>query len=142
MRVFCIRYFSFFAVLLSASVALSAEEPSPGGLKTIQVTEGYKIILPEGAKIEQTGSQIKVQDPTEYLLHKIPVLEERLTKIEQNQEQLKKQLSILEEIINFLDAPPMELLDQLKKQQEVLRQELELLKVRDGELLSDGELAP
>ncbi len=68
----------------------------PVGMEMIEVTGGYKLLVPKGAKIQKVGSQIVVENQQEYLSRRLEEHEERFKKIEELVEGLKKQIEELQ----------------------------------------------
>lgn len=85
-------YSPFIVLFLISSIshAETTDNPSSIEMETIQVSNGYQMVVPKGAKVEQVGGQIKVQDPVDFLIQQFNLLEARVKAIEEKQEELKK----------------------------------------------------
>ncbi len=130
-----LKIFIFISMFLWAvNMALAQKEPQPKdsdvpqGMEAIKVTEGYRLIIPEGAKIKRIGGQIIVEDSREYEVRKFQDLESRLTKMDQNQEEFKKIYEGTKESTSAKLNDMSVQLFQLEKNQEELRQEVKDLK--------------
>ncbi len=97
------------------------------GMTTIHVTNGHQITVPEGLKVEKVGAQIRMQDPTEFVMEKLQVVEERLVALEKKQDELEADLTILQEVISSM-GKWYDLTTQIKKKQEQSQAELMSLK--------------
>ncbi len=95
-RVILIGFFVGISALTAFSVAGAQqgsspmEADAPEGMETIHVTEGYKVIVPEGTKVRKIGGQIIVDDPDEGMLVRIRKMENRLAELEKTLSALKE----------------------------------------------------
>ena len=124
----CFYFFLLVLIASSAPVVCAQEKFEKKSLgeeatETIQVSDGYQLIVPKGSKVEQVGSQVKVEDPTEYLLKKMTDIEARLQKIEANQEELEREIQVLQTAPK--DSPVLlELLSKMQQEQEDSKKEI------------------
>ena len=119
--VFCAVSDQAFAEMGSATPKAGTQ--TKNGMTTVQITDGYKVVVPEGLKVEKIDGQIKMQDPTEFLVGKLQTLEEQLKKIDATQSDLKMQMDILESVIASL-GKLYDSFGQLRRRQEQFRGEL------------------
>ena len=70
---------------------------SSNGMDTIQVSDGYKMIVPQGMKVKMEGGQVKVEDPTEYIVRRLQSLEDEINQLMVNQSQCNELVSKLTE---------------------------------------------
>ena len=89
----------------------------PEGMEVIQVTGGYKLIVPKGAKIKKIGAQIIVEGTREYMSRRFTDMENRLAKLEKAQDDLKTAVTADQETWS---RRLQELEDHLGKLQQVL----------------------
>ena len=93
----------------------------PEGMEVIHVTNGYRLIVPEGAKTRRIGAQIIVEGTKEYMSRRLHDMENRLTTLEKSQEDFKKTT------LTKLNDMEVRLL-QLEKIQDELKKEIKNLK--------------
>jgi hypothetical protein len=88
--------------LLFFTVAVFAQNNLviPKGMEAIQVGGSAKVIVPKGALTRYVGSQLIVEGTKEYVARKVEEVEERLTKLEANQELLLKEVQSLKVALN------------------------------------------
>ena len=91
------KLFFIFVVLFITSAAFAQFEAAKDnetseGMEFIQVSDGHKVIVPKGVKIQKNGSHLTVEDPTSYIIDKLIIINERLDKLEENLDALKKQV--------------------------------------------------
>jgi hypothetical protein len=68
---------------------------APLGMEAVQVTPGYKLLVPQGAKIRRVGAQIIVEEDQEYFSR-------RFYELSQEIEDLKDQIKALQDQVNEL----------------------------------------
>jgi predicted nucleic acid-binding Zn-ribbon protein len=61
-------------------------------MEVIQISPGYVIQVPVGAKVENINGQIKVENPTEFLTRKFKNMEESFKTLEENQKDMGTRL--------------------------------------------------
>lgn len=96
-------FFVFFCVLaLSLNVfAQQDQDPVaqggdvPEGMEVIQVTGGYRLIVPQGAKTRRVGAQIIVEGDKEYYSRRFYELSQEITDLRTQVEELKRQVGEL-----------------------------------------------
>lgn len=139
------------AILMVAGIALAQQdhddnEDVPDGMEVIQVSDGYRMIVLKGAKVEQVGAQIKVEDPGVYFMKKLRVIEDQIKEIEEKQNNFiekfklggndegqiidkidEKIEDVKEDIFSDLDKLQSSL-DNLEKKQSYLQNEVSSLK--------------
>lgn len=93
----------FFALVLVPVLVFAQQEPSvsaqggdvPEGMEVVQVTGGYRLIVPEGAKTRRVGAQIIVEGDKEYYSRRFHELSQEIAGLKAQIEQLKEQMSEL-----------------------------------------------
>lgn len=96
-------FFVFFCVLtLSLNVfAQQDQDPVaqggdvPEGMEVIQVTGGYRLIVPQGAKTRRVGAQIIVEGDKEYYSRRFYELSQEIADLRTQVEELKRQVGEL-----------------------------------------------
>jgi len=98
-RISALCFFSFvlFSPIVFAQNQKTSEEGTgiPVGMESIQVSGGYRLLVPQGAKIRRVGAQIIVEDDREYNSR-------RFYEISQSVEDLKTQLKQLQDDVKTL----------------------------------------
>jgi hypothetical protein len=75
----------------------------PEGMEAIAIGNGGgQFIVPKGAKIKRVGPQIIVEDTNEYMARMVQEMTERLSLMEQNQEELKQEIETLKKSVEEL----------------------------------------
>jgi hypothetical protein len=92
---------------LSSAIIVSAQGNNdpiiPEGMEAIPIGGGGgQLIVPKGAKTRQVGAQIIVEGTKEYMSRMVFEMDQRLTKIEKSQEDLKKEVATLKDVIEKL----------------------------------------
>ncbi|MDD5466056.1 MAG: hypothetical protein PHP73_06955 [Candidatus Omnitrophica bacterium] len=70
------------------------QEP-PSGMEIVTVGNGQQLVLPKGTKMRKIGAQLIIEDNAEYVAERIWNLEKRVKKLEETNEELKKQVQEL-----------------------------------------------
>lgn len=95
----------FISVLMLSFSALSVQAQStfnreiPEGMEAVRIGGSAWLIVPQGAKTRKVGAQIIVEGSKEYMSRRFLEMDERLKKIEKNQEALQKELAALQDLI-------------------------------------------
>jgi len=105
---FCLTFFSLPA-FAQDKVVKETGDNIPVGMESVQVTGGYQLLIPQGAKIRRIGAQIIVEDDREYLSR-------RFYEISQDVEALKTQVKQLQDDMSALKGK-IHTLEQEKPQQ-------------------------
>jgi len=93
-------------ILVFSATAIAAEKDKekeiPPGMEIVSAGDGHEMMVPEGTKIRKEGSVLIVENIGEYVarrlrniqeqIMKMAELEERILKIEANEEALKKEV--------------------------------------------------
>lgn len=116
---------SFCAVV--AALAQNNNAPQvPEGMEVIQIGGSGQLIVPKGAKTRKVGAQIIVEGTKEYMSRRFEEMEERFAKIEEAQDELKKQVkAIQDKKIEEHLAQIENALAELKKQMEGLQEKID-----------------
>ena len=77
----------------------------PQGMEAITVGGSGKVVVPKGAKAKKIGAQVIVEGTKEFMARKFDEMEQRFAKIEADQENLKKQLEVLQAKVNNAPQP-------------------------------------
>ena len=92
---------SFFILILTLafSAALIAAEDKnkevPPGMELVLVKDNYKLLVPEGAKIRKEGAVFILENIDEYVARRFHDMEERIVRIEAEEDGLKKEIERL-----------------------------------------------
>ncbi len=93
-----IRVF-LFCCFLSSSFSWAQDQAAqesgpnvPVGMQVVQVTGGYRLLVPQGAKIRRVGAQVIVEDDKEYFSR-------RFYELSQEIEDLKSQIKQLQDLV-------------------------------------------
>ena len=113
-----------FLFLLTSSVCFAFEDelnPPEGisndvpiGMEAIQVTSGYRIIAPEGAKVRKVGAQIIVEGDQEYSSRRFYELTQEIKNLKESLSTLKNQV----EALNQIAEDQKKIVDQVPETQE------------------------
>ena len=106
MKVFIAIFIFFFSAIIVFAQSNNSQK-IPEGMEVIKIGGGGgQLIVPKGAKTRQVGAQIIVEGTKEYMSRMIYEMGERLTKIEKSQEDLKKEVETLKDIIKEMQKNP------------------------------------
>ncbi|MFA6378263.1 MAG: hypothetical protein WCX16_00595 [Candidatus Omnitrophota bacterium] len=100
--IFKVKILFFFCFILFSSPLCAQDQAPTGsggvpvGMENIQVTPGFQMLVPQGAKIRRVGAQIIVEDDKEYFSR-------RLYESSQDIEDLKDQCKQLQDRVNQLE---------------------------------------
>ena len=94
-----ILIFIFFVLVMSAYAQSTFNREIPQGMEAVQIGGSGWLIVPQGAKTRRVGAQIIVEGSKEYMSRRFFEMNERLEKIEKNQEALQKELAALKDLI-------------------------------------------
>ena len=89
--------FSISAISAYGQSAFNREVPQ--GMEAVQIGGSGWLIVPKGAKTRKVGAQIIVEGSKEYMSRRFFEVEERLGKIEKNQDDIKKELDVLKDLV-------------------------------------------
>ena len=88
----------FVSILGFQARSAGAAEPAvPAGMQAVQVTGGYRIVVPEGAKITRVGAQIIVEPDKEYFSRRIYELSQEIAELKEQIKILQDQVAELKE---------------------------------------------
>lgn len=95
---------SIIAVLFCSSFVFAQQDPSanvqggdvPEGMEVVNVTGGYRLIVPEGAKTRRVGAQIIVEGDKEYYSRRFHELAQEIADLKAQLEKLQQQVSALQ----------------------------------------------
>ncbi|HTY45950.1 MAG TPA: hypothetical protein VMD52_08180 [Patescibacteria group bacterium] len=71
------------------------EQAAPDGMEYIQVSNGYKILVPKGMKLIPVGSYERVEKLDTYVARRFEEMDKRLKEIETGQAQMQGELAQL-----------------------------------------------
>ncbi len=91
-----------FAQQDQASVAQGGDVPE--GMEVIQVTGGYRLIVPQGAKTRRVGAQIIVEGDKEYYSRRFHELSQEIIDLRAQIEELKRQVDDLKKSVQEMKA--------------------------------------
>ena len=92
-----------FLFLISGAIAEDNTKAVevPDGMEVVPIGGGgSQLVVPKGAKIRKVGAQIIVEGTKEYMSRMVSTLEERITKLEESQATLKKEVEVLKSKLN------------------------------------------
>ncbi len=105
---FCLWFFAFLLfsmpVFAQDQVTTTADDASiPVGMESVQVSGGYRLLIPQGAKIRRVGAQIIVEDDREYLSRRFYEISQDVENLRSQVKQLQDDMSMLKEKIKTLE---------------------------------------
>jgi DNA-binding response OmpR family regulator len=95
----------FFLVLFSAFPAAAQQEDKkeiPPGMEVLKVGNTV-ILIPQGTKVTDKGSQLVLEPPEYFWSRRVKDMEEEISRIKDNQEELKKDIQELKQARNLTD---------------------------------------
>jgi DNA-binding response OmpR family regulator len=94
----------FFFITLFSTFPLSAQQEDQGevppGMQVLKVGNTV-ILIPEGTKITDKGSQIVLEPPEQFWSRRVKDMEEEISRIREDQQKLKKDVQELKQIFNL-----------------------------------------
>jgi hypothetical protein len=87
--------FSFLFFTLPVIAQENKEEQPPAGMEYLQITEGYRVLVPKGTQMIKTGAAVAPERIDAYAARKFQETEGRLKNIEDELFQLKGQIEQL-----------------------------------------------
>jgi hypothetical protein len=113
-----------FSVVLVVCVVAQEEDnkvtPSgdtpPAGMEYLQITDGYRVLVPKGTKLIKVGSSVVPEGIRAFTARRLLELEERIIALEKNEGELKQKCDRLQQLVNDLtqqvstlkNTPPLE----------------------------------
>ncbi len=122
-----IQLVPFFFLLVSSlcfgfdedqNVQAVKDEDIPAGMEAVQVTPGYRMIVPEGAKTRRVGAQIIVEGDKEYYSRRFHEISQDIEGLQNSINTLTGQVEVLKDETKEQKQFIGNLTDQLKEQQE------------------------
>ncbi len=102
-----IIFICMFCILTMSAYAQSTlNREIPEGMEAVQIGGSGWLIVPQGAKTRKVGAQIIVEGSKEYMSRRFFEMDERFEKIEKNQEDLKKEIGALKDLIAGMQKKP------------------------------------
>ena len=106
----------FFFCFIFFSLPLFAQEPVAGkgndgvpvGMESIQVTGGYRLLVPQGAKIRHIGAQILVEDDKEYFSRRFYEISQEVEDLKNQVKQLQNDITMLKEKTQALEQEKLQ----------------------------------
>lgn len=103
LKIFICFFFLISSVCLGFEDDLNPPETIlsdvPVGMEAIQITNGYRIIAPEGAKIKRVGAQIIVEGDKEYYSRRFHELTQEIKSLKESSSVLKNQIETLNQTV-------------------------------------------
>ena len=102
----------FISIFIFSILTISAHGQSifnrevPEGMEAVRIGGSGWLIVPQGAKTRRVGAQIIVEGSKEYMSRRFFEIEERLGKIEKTQDDLKKDLDALKDLMARMQRNP------------------------------------
>jgi len=91
-------FFVLIFILAFSAELIAAEDKDkevPVGMELVLVKDNYKLLVPKGAKIRKDGAVFIVENIDEYVARRFYDMEERIIRIEAEEEGLKKEVDCL-----------------------------------------------
>ena len=101
-----ISIFMFSISAISAYAQSTVNQKIPEGMEAVRIGGSGWLIVPQGAKTRRVGAQIIVEGSKEYMSRRFFEMDERLQKIEKNQEDLKNEVDALKELVAGMQKNP------------------------------------
>lgn len=100
----------FILVFFLSAIVVFAQNTNtpkiPEGMEAVAIGGSAQLIIPKGAKTRKVGAQIIVEGTKEYMARRFEEMEQRLAKMEKDQEDLKKKIQSLEDTIKQTQKNP------------------------------------
>ena len=106
MKKIVISTFIFFVSAIIAFAQSKINQEIPEGMEAVQIGGSAWLIIPQGAKTRKVGAQIIVEGSKEYMSRRFFKMEERLGRIEKNQDDLKKEVDALKDLVAGMQKSP------------------------------------
>lgn len=68
----------------------------PPGMEEIEVTSGYRIIVPKGSKTRRIGAQLMIEGDSEYMARRFEEMEKEILRLNESFEELQERIHKIE----------------------------------------------
>ena len=93
---------AFFSLLLSGLPAIAEDQP-PEGMEYIQITNGYRILVPKGTQMVKNGAAVAPERIDAYAARRFQEMEGRFKKIDESLFQLKGEIEQLKSAVTKIE---------------------------------------
>lgn len=73
----------------------------PSGMEEIEVSGGYRIIVPKGAKTRKIGAQLMIEGDAEYMARRFEEMDQEILRLKESVNNLQDRIEQLEEMQGF-----------------------------------------
>ncbi len=113
-----------FSQTTDNSIDDKMESSSSRGMKEVQITSGYKVVVPKGTKLKKIGGQIIVPAPEEETLARIDKIEDEIANISSQKEAILSEIKALRKYLDTRLEMISEALGQLQSEVKNMKSQL------------------